>query len=79
MGQAPEIESLNNNSTFTEISQAVRSARESRNWSVQKLANLSGCETMLIEVIESGSADFMLHEAQNLLRILNIKFSIGIQ
>jgi hypothetical protein len=77
-GEASETESSNNKSTFTEISQAVRSARESRNWSVQKLANLSGCESMIIEDIEKGKPASTI-DLQNLLNILKMTLFVGNQ
>lgn len=62
---------------FTEFSSAIRSARESQNISVLKLAKSSGCEVIVINEIESGKYDnATVPLIQNLLRILNVKFSI---
>ena len=67
----------NAGTTFFEFSQAIKAARESKEISVQKLANLSGHETTLINEIEAGQfANTTVSDIQNLLQILNIKFSI---
>lgn len=71
------VSSENIGTSFSEFSRAVKAARESKNLSVQKLANLSGCEAMVVNEIESGIyLNVSVSEAQNLLKILNIKFSI---
>ena len=57
------------------ISTAIKTARESKNITVQQLANLTGCEAMLIEDIESGNTIIMLSDIQILFKTLNIKFT----
>jgi hypothetical protein len=45
--------------------------------SIQKLANLSGCETTVIVEIEADEyGNATVSDVQNLLRILNINFVI---
>lgn len=62
---------------FAELSNAIKAARESKGMPVLKLANLSGCETTIIEEIEAGQyGNVTVSDLQNILRILNIKFSI---
>ena len=62
---------------FSDISNAIKTARKSKDMSVLKLANLSGHETTLINEIEAGQfANTTVSDLQNLLQILNIKFSI---
>jgi hypothetical protein len=65
---------------FSEFSKAIKSARELKGLSIQKLANLSGCEAMVVNEIEAGKYDgAKISEVQNLLSILNIQLSIRIQ
>lgn len=65
---------------FPEFSKAIKSARELKDLSIQKLANLSGCEAMVVNEIEAGKYDgAKISEVQNLLSILNIQLSIRIQ
>lgn len=62
---------------FAELSNAIKAARESRDLSIQKLANLSGCEAMVVNEIESGFyVNAGASDIQNLLMILNIKLSL---
>ena len=61
---------------FTEISAAIKTARESSNYSIQKLANKSGLETLVIESIEKGETNITLSDVLCLLEILKIKFTI---
>ena len=61
---------------FTEISSAIKAARESNNYSIQKLANISGLESELIASIESGETDIKLMDIMRLFEILKIKFSV---
>ena len=63
------------NGVFTEISSAIKAARESSNYSIQKLANISGLESELIENIESGQTNIQLSDILCLLEILKIKFT----
>jgi hypothetical protein len=70
-------EELNNSTIFSEFSQAISVARNTKNLSVQQIANMSGCEVMIINELETGQYDnATISDAQNLLRILNIKFLI---
>lgn len=63
-------------SVFTEISRAIKAARETRNYSIQKLANLSGLESELIRGVEAGETTIHLSDILRLLEILKIKFSV---
>ena len=64
---------------FSELSQAIKAARELNGLSIQRLANLSGCEAMVVNEIEAGNYEnTKISELQNILRILNIHLSIGI-
>lgn len=61
---------------FTEFSVAIKSARQLSNMPILKLANLSGCDPMIIDEIESGLyGNATISDIQNLLRILNIKLT----
>ena len=61
---------------ITEISTVIKAARESRNLTIQQLANVSGCETLLIADIEAGKTNILLSDILRLLEILKIKFTI---
>jgi hypothetical protein len=61
----------------TNISQAIRAARETRNLTIQQLANLSGYETITIEAIEAGTYDgARVSDIQHLFQILSIQLLI---
>ena len=64
------------NGVFTEISSAIKAARETSNYSIQKLANISGLESELISSIESGEDNIELSDILLLIKILKIKFTI---
>lgn len=61
---------------FTEISVAIKAARESHKYTIQKLANITGLEALLIENIEKGETNITLSDVLCLLEILKIKFTI---
>jgi DNA-binding XRE family transcriptional regulator len=61
---------------FTEISVAIKAARESHKYTIQKLANITGLEALLIESIEKGETNITLSDVLCLLEILKIKFTI---
>jgi hypothetical protein len=61
---------------FTEISVAIKAARESHKYTIQKLANMTGLEALLIESIEKGENNITLSDVLCLLEILKIKFTI---
>jgi DNA-binding transcriptional regulator YiaG len=61
----------------TELSAAVKYAREAMKLTVRQLANLSGMEVTLIEGIENGGVDASLLDALNLLRILKITLLVS--
>ncbi|MGZ8239685.1 MAG: helix-turn-helix domain-containing protein [Methylobacter sp.] len=62
---------------FSRLSDAIKSARESHNYTIQQLANKSGLETHLIMNIESSDTEITLKDIQNLINILNIEFIIS--
>jgi DNA-binding XRE family transcriptional regulator len=64
------------NGVFTEISVAIKTARESHKYTIQKLANISGLESELIEYIEAGKTNIQLSDILCLFEILKIKFSV---
>lgn len=64
------------NGVFTEISVAIKAARESNKYTIQKLANMTGLEALLIENIEKGETNITLSDILCLLEILKIKFTI---
>ncbi len=65
-----------NQTVFTNIAQAIRAARATKNLTVQQLANLSGCELITIEDIEAGIYDHArASDIQHLFRILGIQLS----
>ena len=64
------------NGVFTEISVAIKTARESHKYTIQKLANISGLESELIENIEAGETNIQLSDILCLFEILKIKFSV---
>ncbi len=77
MNSGSAVSPENGGLIFSEFSQAIKTARELKDLSIQKLANLSGCEAMVVNEIESGVyVNAAVSDIQNLLRILNIKFSI---
>jgi len=64
------------NGVFTEESAAIKAARESHKYTIQKLANMAGLEALLIESIEKGDTNIILSDILCLLDILKIKFTI---
>lgn len=61
---------------FAEFSSAIKSAREAKAMPILKLANLSGCDPVIIDEIESGHyGSATISDVQNLLRILNINLT----
>jgi len=64
------------NGVFTEISSAIKVARETHKYTIQKLANMTGLEALLIESIEKGETNITLSDVLCLLEILKIKFTI---
>jgi len=64
------------NGVFTEISVAIKTARESHKYTIQKLANISGLESELIEYIEACKTNIQLSDILCLFEILKIKFSV---
>ena len=63
---------------ITDLSVAIKTARECHKLTLQQLANLSGLEVVLIESIESGGTDVSLLDVLNLLRILNITVTFSV-
>jgi hypothetical protein len=61
---------------FTEISVAIKTARESHKYTIQKLANISGLESELIEYIEACKTNIQLSDILCLFEILKIKLSV---
>lgn len=62
---------------FTEFSSAIKSAREAKGMTVLKLANLSCCDPMVIDEIESGQyGSASISGIQDILKILNIRLTI---
>lgn len=77
MNSGSAVSPENGGLIFSEFSQAIKTARELKDLSIQKLANLSGCEAMVVNEIESGVyVNAAVSDIQNLLKILNVKFSI---
>jgi hypothetical protein len=67
-----------NQLSFPDIAQAIRAARETRNLTVQQLANLSGCEAAMLEAIEAAAYDHArVSDIQHLFRILTIELTIN--
>jgi len=60
------------NGVFTELSSAIKSARESYNYTIQQLANMTGLEATLIESIESGETKILFSDILCLLKTLKI-------
>jgi len=63
------------NGVFTEISVAIKAARESHKYTIHKLANISSLESELIASIESGETNIKLMDILRLFDILEIKFT----
>jgi len=62
---------------FTEISVAIKAARRAKSLPILKLANLSGCDPMVIDEIESGLyGSATISDVQDILKILNINLTI---
>jgi hypothetical protein len=62
---------------FTEFSAAIKSARETKAMPILKLANLSGCDPIVIDEIESGHyGSATISDVQDILKILNITLTI---
>ncbi len=58
---------------FTEFSEAIKAARESKGIPILKLANLSGCDPTILDEIEAGRYDAaIISDIQNLLKILSV-------
>ena len=57
---------------FTEISTAIKCARESKNLSIPQLANMTGLEINLIADIEIGKTDFVFADLLRLMEFLKI-------
>jgi hypothetical protein len=62
---------------ITEISTVIKAARASHNLTIQQLANVSGCEPLLIADIEAGKTNILLSDILRLFEILKIKFSFS--
>jgi hypothetical protein len=63
--------------SFPGIAQAIRAARAARKLTIQQLANLSGCELIILEAIEAGTYDgARVSDIQHLFRILDIQLVI---
>jgi hypothetical protein len=62
---------------FAEFSSAIKSAREAKAIPILKLANLSGCDPIVIDEIESGQyGSATISDVQDILKILNINLTI---
>jgi len=62
---------------FTELSAAIKSAREANDMPIPKLANLSGCDPMVIDESETGQyGSATISNVQDILKILNITLTI---
>ncbi|MEC4749873.1 helix-turn-helix domain-containing protein [Methylomicrobium sp. Wu6] len=62
---------------FTEFSSAIKSAREAKGMPALKLANLSGCDPIIIDEIESGQyGSVSISVIQGILKVLNINLII---
>jgi hypothetical protein len=62
---------------FTEFSAAIKSARKANDMPILKLANLSGCDPIVIDEIESGKyGSATISNVQDILKILNINLMI---
>lgn len=62
---------------FTEFSAAIKSAREANDMPILKLANLSGCDPIVIDEIESGQyRSATISDVQDIMKILNINLTI---
>ncbi|MCD2453544.1 hypothetical protein GO003_024500 [Methylicorpusculum oleiharenae] len=62
--------------SFTEFSAAIKAARAAKRLPILKLANLSGCDPILINEIESGKyGSAAVRDIENLLRVLKIKLT----
>lgn len=63
---------------FIEFSAAIKSAREAKDISILMLANLSGCDPMLIDEVESGQyGAATILDIQNLLKLLSINLTLA--
>jgi hypothetical protein len=66
-----------NQTIFPDIAQAIRAAREARELTIPQLANLSGCELIIIEAIEAGTYDgARVSDIQHLFQILTVELTI---
>jgi len=74
-GVEPEIKKSAEYLVIPELSVAIKTVREKRGLSIQKLANLTCCEPCLIATIESGKLDFSFMDINILLKALKIKFT----
>jgi DNA-binding XRE family transcriptional regulator len=53
------------NGVFTEAPAAIKAARESHKYTIQKLANMAGLEALLIESIEKGDTNIILSDIES--------------
>lgn len=62
---------------FTEISAAIKVAREAKGMPILKLANLSGCDPTILNEIEAGQyGAATISDIQNLLKILSVNLTL---
>jgi hypothetical protein len=74
-GIEPKREMSTEHPVFQDLSSVIQFVRKNREISILKLANLSGCESWLIEAIESGKTNVTFSDVQILLQILGVKYT----
>lgn len=63
---------------FTEISAAIKTAREAKSMPILKLANVSGCDPTMLNEIEAGQyGAATISDIQNLLKILSVNLTLA--
>jgi hypothetical protein len=63
---------------FTEFSAAIKTARETKGMPILKLANLSGCDSTILNEIEAGQYGAVtISDIQNLLKILSVNLTLA--
>jgi len=78
ISEVSRAKTADNNQGFSELSLAIKAAREAKKLTVQQLANMTGCEVLLIKDIESGKdIDIHSRDIQAIFEVLGIRIFVN--
>lgn len=75
-GNIESTKRLSDNNISARISSVIKKARVSKNLSINQVANMSGCEMVMIQAVEQGSGEVDMKDLQSLFDILEIRLII---